>query len=167
MPPKEAATTSSGALSIEESTDRIRAVLASIAGVERELEACAAGTSSLEDKTRRVGQLKGALNEYINTLKSLHGEMVHGGIVKDPKGLGGSGASASASASAPDGAHVEVPVEVIEYLDQGKNPDEALRLVFGSVLKRGQDVKGKEQALQTFYAAATASATASAADQSS
>ena len=164
MPPKEAETTSSsGALSIEESTDRIRAVLASIAGVERELEACAAGTSSLEDKTRRVGQLKGALNEYINTLKSLHGEMVHGGIVKDPKGLGGSGASASA----PDGAHVEVPVEVIEYLDQGKNPDEALRLVFGSVLKRGQDVKGKEQALQTFYAAATASATASAADQSS
>ena len=166
MPPKEAATTSSsGALSIEESTDRIRAVLASIAGVERELEACAAGTSSLEDKTRRVGQLKGALNEYINTLKSLHGEMVHGGIVKDPKGLGGSGASASASA--PDGAHVGVPVGVIEYLDQGKNPDEALRLVFGSVLKRGQDVKGKEQALQTFYAAATASATASAADQSS
>jgi len=163
MPPNEAATTSSssGALSIEESTDRIRAVLASIAGVERELEACAAGGSSLEDKTRRVGQLKGALNEYINTLKSLHGDMVHGGIVKDPKGLGGSWSGASASA--PDGAHVEVPVEVIEYLDQGKNPDDALRLVFWSVLKRGQDVKGKEQALQTFYAAASASA----ADQSS
>lgn len=45
--------------------------------------------------------------------------------------------------------------EVVDYLDQGKNPDEAMRHIFGTVLKRAQDIKGKEEAMRAFSAAAS------------
>jgi hypothetical protein len=41
-----------------------------------------------------------------------------------------------------DSVPVEVPAEVVDYLDQGKNPDEAVRHTFGTVLKRAQDIRG-------------------------
>ena len=128
--------TEAAGLTIEAARDRLQAVLASIAKVESELAVCASSPAE-GDKTARVDQLKTALNDYIASLKSLHGEVTTGGIVKDP-------------ASVEDKAHVEIPVEVVDYLDQGKNPDEAMRLIFGSVLKRAQEVKGKAEAMQAF-----------------
>ena len=44
--------------------------------------------------------------------------------------------------------------EVVDYLDQGKNPDEAVRHTFGTVLKRAQDIRGNEEATREFCAAA-------------
>jgi hypothetical protein len=44
--------------------------------------------------------------------------------------------------------------EVVDYLDQGKSPDEAVRHTFGTVLKGAQDIRGNEEATRTFCAAA-------------
>ena len=131
-------------LTIEAARDRLQAVLASIASVEAELAKCASGpgASSDDGRTARVAELKARLNEYIGALRSLHAGVTGGGIVKD-------------GADGEDKLPVEVPIEVVDYLDQGKNPDEAMRLIFGTVLKRAQDVKGKEQALRAFTTAAS------------
>jgi hypothetical protein len=48
---------------------------------------------------------------------------------------------------------VEVPAEVVDYLDQG-SPDEAVRHTFGTVLKGAQDIRGNEEATRAFCAAA-------------
>lgn len=137
-------------LTIEAARERLQAVLASIASVESELAKCASSTTDPPDKTdgtdktARAAELKAKLNEYISALKTLHTEVTGGGIVKDP-------------ADGQDTVPVEIPVEVLDYLDQGKNPDEAMRLIFGTVLKRAQDIKGKEEAMRAFTKAATGS----------
>ncbi len=135
-------------LTIEAARERLQAVLASIAGVESELAHCASSTSGSDsltasDKAVRTAELKAKLNEYIGALRSLHAGVTGGGIVKDP------------GAGEEDSVPVEVPAEVLDYLDQGKNPDEAMRHIFGAVLKRAQDIKGKEEAMRAFSAAAS------------
>ncbi|MCP4080608.1 MAG: hypothetical protein GY743_10200 [Planctomycetaceae bacterium] len=90
-----------------------------------------------------AAELKATLDEYIGTLRSLHAGVTGSGIVKDP------------GAGEGDSVPVEVPAEVVDYLDQGKSPDEAMRHIFGTVLKRAQDIKGKEEAMRAFSAAAS------------
>ena len=53
-------------------------------------------------------ELKATLDEYIGALRSLHAGVTGGGIVKDP------------GAGEGDSVPVEVPAEVVDYLDQGK-----------------------------------------------
>jgi len=89
-----------------------------------------------------AAERKATLDEYIGGLRSLHTGVTGGGIVKDP------------GAGEGDSVPVEVPAEVVDYLDQGKSPDEAVRHTFGTVLKRAQDIRGNEEATRAFCAAA-------------
>lgn len=159
MPAPHAAT-SDGPLTLDDVKDRLDTIMASIADVERELKECAASstsaTESAESRALRIRQVHVKLSEYVHALKVAHGELVNGGIVKKGiwEGDGRGGGAEAPVGEAPAGTQVEIPVEVIEALDQGKNPDDVMRYIFGSVLKRGQDVKGKEQAMRAFKAAA-------------
>jgi hypothetical protein len=89
-----------------------------------------------------AAELKATLDEDIGALRSLHAGVTGGCIVKDP------------GAGEGDSVPVEVPAEVVDYLDQGKSPDEAVRHTFGTVLKRAQDIRGNEEATRAFCAAA-------------
>jgi hypothetical protein len=89
-----------------------------------------------------AAELKATLDEDIGALRSLHAGVTGSDIVKDP-GAGGGG----------DSVPVEVPAEVVDYLDQG-SPDEAVRHTFGTVLKGAQDIRGNEEATRAFCAAA-------------
>jgi hypothetical protein len=134
-------------LTIETARERLQVVLASIASVESALAQCASSTTNSQltssDPAVLAAELKATLDEYIGALRSLHAGVTGGGIVKDP------------GAGEGDSVPVEVPAEVVDYLDQGKNPDEAMRHIFGTVLKRAQDIKGKEEAMRAFCAAAS------------
>lgn len=135
-------------LTIETARERLQVVLASIASVESALAQCASSTTddsqlTSSDPAVLAAELKATLDEYIGALRSLHAGVTGGGIVKDP------------GAGEGDSVPVEVPAEVVDYLDQGKNPDEAMRHIFGTVLKRAQDIKGKEEAMRAFSAAAS------------
>jgi len=134
-------------LTIETARERLQVVLASIASVESALAQCASSTTNSQltssDPAVLAAELKATLDEYMGALRSLHAGVTGGGIVKDP------------GAGEGDSVPVEVPAEVVDYLDQGKNPDEAMRHIFGTVLKRAQDIKGKEEAMRAFCAAAS------------
>jgi hypothetical protein len=94
------------------------------------------------DPVALAAELKATLDEYIGALRSLHAGVTGSRIVKDP------------GAGEGDSVPVEVPAEVVDYLDQGKSPDEAVRHTFGTVLKRAHDIRGNEEATRAFCAAA-------------
>lgn len=83
-----------------------------------------------EEKKKKDGEeLRSVLNEYIAELDRLYDE-----------------ANGVFSGNDDD---KQVPVEIIEYVDDGGNPDECMRRVMGSVLQESQQCRGKSVALQS------------------
>jgi uncharacterized protein (UPF0335 family) len=67
------------------------------------------------------------LNAYIGALESLYTE-----------------------ASSLHGDEVEVPLEVVQYVDDGGNPDECMRHIMSAVLRESQRIHGKKHAIEVF-----------------
>lgn len=70
-----------------------------------------------------VESMKRALNDYISSLQDLY--------------------TLASATVGEDSEPVEIPLDVVEYVDQGKNPDECMRVIMSSVLQRAQQAKGK------------------------
>lgn len=53
-------------------------------------------------------------------------------------------------ASSLQGDEVEVPLELVQYVDDGGNPDECMRHIMSAVLRESQRVHGKKHAIEVF-----------------
>lgn len=105
--------------SLQEVREDIEATLTAI----REIENQMVGESASGDEE----SMKRALNDYITKLAQLY-------------------TTASKTVIMEDGEPVEVPIDIVEFVDQGKNPDECMRMIMSSVLSRAQQAKGKSAA---------------------
>lgn len=92
------------------------------------------GTTTTRTDREEGGELRRVLNEYIAELEKLYDEANGALLGKED---------------------LEVPVEIIEYVDDGGNPDECMRRVMGSVLQESQQCHGKSMALQSAAASIT------------
>ena len=107
---------SSSSMTVEDVRKHIDVILTKIHQIELQMN-----TTSDDG----VESMKRALNEYISSLQDLY-------------------TLASSDATVSEGSEpVEIPLDVVEYVDQGKNPDECMRVIMSSVLQRAQQAKGK------------------------
>jgi len=81
-----------------------------------------------------VVAVRDQLNAYVSGLESLYTQ---------------------ASSSSLQGEEVEIPLEVVQYVDDGGNPDECMRHIMSAVLRESQRVHGKKHALEVFSSMAT------------
>lgn len=108
--------------SLQDVRKDIELILSKIKDLEKELGN--AGTSGDAEAVRC------ALNGYIQSLEKLYRTALATVTVEDSDDP------------------VEIPVDVVEFVDQGKNPDECMRLIMSSVLQRAQQAKGKSSVFQ-------------------
>jgi len=89
---------------------------------------------AIQEVEKRIGKsesaedMKHALDEYIKTLQDMY-------------------TTASMNVVMDEGEPVEIPLDIVEFIDQGKNPDEWMRLCMSSVLQKAQQAKGKSAAM--------------------
>lgn len=108
--------------------------MASLQDVRKDIEATLAAIREIEkqiieenDNSSNHESMKRALNDYITKLEQLY-------------------TTASKTVIMDEGDPVEIPVDIVEFVDQGKNPDECMRMIMSSVLSRAQQAKGKSAA---------------------
>lgn len=108
--------------SLQDVRKNIEDILGKIEDVEKTIESA---RSSDSKETEDVEALKNALNAYIERLKHLY-------------------TTASETVTLDDSDEpVDIPLDVVDFVDQGKNPDECMRVIMSSVLQRAQEAKGK------------------------
>jgi hypothetical protein len=97
--------------------------------VNHQIDTTTSAPPGEEEEKKEGEELRIVLNEYIAELDKLYDEAnrVFSGNDDDK----------------------QVPVEIIEYVDDGGNPDECMRRVMGSVLQESQQCRGKSLALQS------------------
>lgn len=109
--------------SLQDVRTNIESTLKAIQEIEKRIqENIGSSDKSAED------MMKHALDDYVRTLQDMY-------------------TTASMNVVMDEGEPVEVPLDIVEFIDQGKNPDEWMRICMSSVLQKAQQAKGKSAAM--------------------
>ena len=109
--------------SLQDVRTNIESTLKAIQEIEKRIqENIGSSDKSAED------MMKHALDDYVRTLQDMY-------------------TTASINVVMDEGEPVEVPLDIVEFIDQGKNPDEWMRICMSSVLQKAQQAKGKSAAM--------------------
>ena len=109
--------------SLQDVRTNIESTIKAIQEIEKRIqENIGSSDKSAED------MMKHALDDYVRTLQDMY-------------------TTASINVVMDEGEPVEVPLDIVEFIDQGKNPDEWMRICMSSVLQKAQQAKGKSAAM--------------------
>ncbi|KAI8110775.1 hypothetical protein M9434_004350 [Picochlorum sp. BPE23] len=97
------------------------------------------------------GRVEEVLSKQIDVVESIGKDAKDASVVRDRlNAYIGALESLYTEASSLHGDEVEVPLEVVQYVDDGGNPDECMRHIMSAVLRESQRIHGKKHAIEVF-----------------